>query len=499
MSTVTPLEPQVIDPAAQANAEAAFRDAHPTFGSTAILDELRAHRVRAPRRPRPRLPRLHRRRPVRGVAARGAPAARCATASSATRTRSTRRRRRRPRSSSGRAPPCCASSTPRRTSTSASSRRTPPARCGSSARRTRSGRGGRFLRRSTTTTRSTASASSRGRRARARRTCRSSRPTCASTDATLERHLDARRAARHNLFAFPAQSNFSGVKHPLEWIARGPRARLGRAARLRRVRADEPARPVDVQAGLRGDLLLQDVRLPDRASAPARARARRSTRLRRRGSPAARSSPRPSRATGRCRTSGQARLRGRHPRLPRHPGRRDRPAPSRADRRRHDPRRVEALGTWLLEALQRLRHSDGRPATASTGRATWDRRGPPSRCNFLHPDGRVVDERFVDLLAAAHTSRSGPAASATPAPARSRSRCREERMIGVELSDGMSSTTTSRASACPRAVRCGCRSGSRATSPTSTGSCRSPRSSATSPTCRGVSRPGWAASSTRTR
>lgn len=31
--------------------------------------------------------------------------------------------------------------------------------------------------------------------------------------------LDMARAGGHNLFAFPAQSNFSGVQHPLEWIA----------------------------------------------------------------------------------------------------------------------------------------------------------------------------------------------------------------------------------------------------------------------------------------
>lgn len=38
---------------------------------------------------------------------------------------------------------------------------------------------------------------------------------------TLERHLDraeSSRAGGHNLFAYPAQSNFSGVQHPLEWI-----------------------------------------------------------------------------------------------------------------------------------------------------------------------------------------------------------------------------------------------------------------------------------------
>lgn len=38
----------------------------------------------------------------------------------------------------------------------------------------------------------------------------------------LERYLDLARpgAQAHNLFAYPAQSNFSGVQHPLEWIAR---------------------------------------------------------------------------------------------------------------------------------------------------------------------------------------------------------------------------------------------------------------------------------------
>ena len=36
-------------------------------------------------------------------------------------------------------------------------------------------------------------------------------------DACLEEHLD-QASGGHNLFAYPAQSNFSGVQHPLEWI-----------------------------------------------------------------------------------------------------------------------------------------------------------------------------------------------------------------------------------------------------------------------------------------
>ncbi|MEZ5124573.1 MAG: hypothetical protein R2736_23895, partial [Solirubrobacterales bacterium] len=65
-------------------------------------------------------------------------------------------------------------------------------------------------------------------------------------------------------------------------------------------------------------------------------------------------------------------------------------------------RRVEALGSWLLAGLRDLRHSDGRPATRIYGPPTWERRGPTIAFNFLHPDGRVVDERYVDRAAAAH-------------------------------------------------------------------------------------------------
>lgn len=65
-------------------------------------------------------------------------------------------------------------------------------------------------------------------------------------------------------------------------------------------------------------------------------------------------------------------------------------------------RRIEVLGTWLLQALASLRHADGSPATRIYGPVDWDRRGGTIAFNFLHPDGRVVDERFVDIVAAEH-------------------------------------------------------------------------------------------------
>jgi selenocysteine lyase/cysteine desulfurase len=39
-------------------------------------------------------------------------------------------------------------------------------------------------------------------------------------EALLDRQLGLAKPRGHNLFAYPAQSNFSGVRHPLEWVAR---------------------------------------------------------------------------------------------------------------------------------------------------------------------------------------------------------------------------------------------------------------------------------------
>ena len=72
--------------------------------------------------------------------------------------------------------------------------------------------------RRTTTTRSSASASSPARRARAPTTCRSTRPGSGSRTGRSSSGSTP-PASGHNLFAYPAQSNFSGVKHPLGWIA----------------------------------------------------------------------------------------------------------------------------------------------------------------------------------------------------------------------------------------------------------------------------------------
>ena len=60
--------------------------------------------------------------------------------------------------------------------------------------------------------------------------------------AAMTRVLAAARPGARNLLAFPAQSNFSGVQHPLDLVAEAHGARVGRPARRRRVRPHEPAR-----------------------------------------------------------------------------------------------------------------------------------------------------------------------------------------------------------------------------------------------------------------
>ncbi len=64
--------------------------------------------------------------------------------------------------------------------------------------------------------------------------------------------------------------------------------------------------------------------------------------------------------------------------------------------------RVQALAAWLLEHLVALRHTGGQPATVLYGPLESDGRGGTIAFNFLHPDGRLVDERYVEALAARH-------------------------------------------------------------------------------------------------
>jgi selenocysteine lyase/cysteine desulfurase len=63
---------------------------------------------------------------------------------------------------------------------------------------------------------------------------------------------------------------------------------------------------------------------------------------------------------------------------------------------------VQALAARLLERLDSLRHSNDAPAATIYGPRDLDERGATVAFNFLHPDGRVVDKRYVDRIARRH-------------------------------------------------------------------------------------------------
>ena len=72
-------------------------------------------------------------------------------------------------------------------------------------------------------------------------------------------------------------------------------------------------------------------------------------------------------------------------------------------------RRVTMLTGWLLENLGRLKHSNGAPLVRLYGPADMTHRGGTVSFNFLDPSGRVIDERAVtrDAAAAGISLRTG--------------------------------------------------------------------------------------------
>jgi len=63
--------------------------------------------------------------------------------------------------------------------------------------------------------------------------------------------------------------------------------------------------------------------------------------------------------------------------------------------------RVSCLTQWLLQRLLELKHSNGRPMIRLYGPATGEMRGGTVTMNFYDPDGHLLDYRRIDELAGA--------------------------------------------------------------------------------------------------
>jgi selenocysteine lyase/cysteine desulfurase len=226
-------------------------------------------------------------------------------------------------------------------------------------------------------------------------------PDLRVADGLLERYLDDADPDGHNLFAYPAQSNFSGVKHPLQWITlaheRGWDVILDAAAFV-------PTNPLDLSTCTPDFVALSFYKMFGYPTGLGALIARR------------RSLERLQRPWFSGGTVVAANIGGEL--VVPHTGHAQfedgtvnyLAIPAIEIGLRHIQRigittisdRVGHLGTWLLTALQHLRHSDGTPATRIYGPTTWNRRGATITFNFLHPDGRPIDERYIDRLAATH-------------------------------------------------------------------------------------------------
>jgi selenocysteine lyase/cysteine desulfurase len=99
--------------------------------------------------------------------------------------------------------------------------------------------------------------------------------------------------------------------------------------------------------------------------------------------------------------------------------------------------RVEALGSWLLDALGSLRHANGAPAATIYGPSDFDRRGATIAFNFLHPDGRVVDERYVESLARRHNISLRTGCFCNPGAGEVAFTISRETLVGGEFGEGM--------------------------------------------------------------
>jgi selenocysteine lyase/cysteine desulfurase len=253
----------------------------------------------------------------------------------------------------------------------------------------------------------------------------------------LERYLaDPRSGSANNLFAYPAQSNFSGVKHPLTWIER----------------AHERGWDVivDAAAFVPTNRLDLSVHRPDFVPVSFYKLFGYPTGI---GALLARREPlgrlhRPWFSGG---TVIAANVQGeRVIPLSGHALFEDGTVnylgvPAVEIGLRHVERigietiekRVQLLGRWLLDSIQTVRHSDGSPATVVYGPTHWDQRGATIAFNFLHPDGTVIDERFVDVIAAQHGISVRTGCFCNSGAGETAFSLSRDTLIGAEFDDGM--------------------------------------------------------------
>jgi selenocysteine lyase/cysteine desulfurase len=98
---------------------------------------------------------------------------------------------------------------------------------------------------------------------------------------------------------------------------------------------------------------------------------------------------------------------------------------------------VESLTGELLTTLTELRHGSGAPAATVYGPRGLDRRGGTVAFNFLHPDGRIIDERYVDRIAQKHSISLRTGCFCNPGAGEVAFTISRETLVGGEFGAGM--------------------------------------------------------------
>lgn len=215
---------------------------------------------------------------------------------------------------------------------------------------------------------------------------------------SLDRFLDRARPDGNNLFAYPAQSNFSGVQHPLTWIERAHERRWDV---LLDAAAFVPTNRLDLSRWHPDFVALSFYKMFGYPTGVGALIARK---------PALARLHRPWFAGG---TIAVASVQA------------DRFTPAPGAARFEDGtlnylslpaltlgldllesagietihRRVSCLTSWLLERLLALRHGNGVPLVLLYGPKTVERRGGTLALNFRDAAGRMIDHRIVETLA----------------------------------------------------------------------------------------------------
>jgi selenocysteine lyase/cysteine desulfurase len=98
---------------------------------------------------------------------------------------------------------------------------------------------------------------------------------------------------------------------------------------------------------------------------------------------------------------------------------------------------VAAHARALIQVLLQARHRNGAPAATIYGPSGMEDRGATVAFNFLHPDGRIVDERYVDRLAREHRISLRTGCFCNPGAGEIAFTISRETLVGGEFDDGM--------------------------------------------------------------